>query len=245
MERERLRQLIESLNACREPRIAWVKRGKARGPRLGVFAASFNPVTVAHVELMRNAAEQFSFDETLALASRANADKGNYECSLEDRLAMLCLTFADDLKTSIGLSSHAYFVDMVEALERLSPAQTDLHFVVGFDTFERVLDLKDLYTSKYHRKFSDRLEALEHLLARSYLVVAGRAGTGYSDLLNLIEAGPERLRERVAYLDLPADLGEQSATEVRKRARADLPIDQLVPQAVARYIKERDIYKAS
>lgn len=245
MERERLRQLIDGLEARGEPRVGWLKLAATDGPRLGVFAASFNPVTVAHVELMRRAARRFSLDETLALATVTNADKGSYECPLEDRLAMLSLAFAGDADVSVGLSSHAYFVDMVDALGRQRPAQTDLHFVVGFDTFERVLDHKDLYTRKYHREFGDRQEALEYLLARSSLVVAGRAGAGYSDVRALVEAEPVRLRERVLYLDFPAELGERSATEVRKRARAGLPIARLVPQAVARYIKERALYKDS
>jgi hypothetical protein len=43
---------------------------------------------------MNRAAEAFSMNETLALAGITNADKTGYECSLEDRVAMIQLALA-------------------------------------------------------------------------------------------------------------------------------------------------------
>ncbi|HKP84956.1 MAG TPA: nicotinate-nicotinamide nucleotide adenylyltransferase [Blastocatellia bacterium] len=242
MEADRLREVIERADGGGEPRIELIKRASVSGPRLGILASSFNPTTIAHVELMRRAARSFSLDEMLALASRANADKTNYECPLEDRLRMLALTFAGDAHVSIGLSSHAFYVDMVDALRRIYP-QNELLFVVGFDTFERVFDLEGRYTRKYHRDFADRVEALDYLLSRSRLAVAARRGAGLEEVRALLESVPPSLGERVLYLDFPADLGERSATEVRERARARELITGLVPQAVEQYIQERGLYR--
>ena len=155
---------------------------------------------------------------------------------------MLALTFARDERTSIGLSSHAFYVDMIDALRRDYP-QSDLHFVVGFDTFERVLDPKDHYTKRYHRRFNDRLEALDYLLSQSRIVVAARRGAGRDEVQALLENEPERFRERVSYLDFPSDLGERSATEVRNFLRAGQSITRLVPEAVEQYIRERGLYR--
>ena len=224
------------------PSIRFIKRAELSGPRLGVFASSFNPTTTAHVELMRRAAREFLLDETLALAGLANADKPEYECSLEDRLQMLALAFADERRVSIGVSSHAFFVDMIDALKSAYPRQTDLHFVVGFDTFERVVDREDRYTQKYHRRFSNRAGALEYLLASSRLVVAGRRGSGESDIRALVERDLKELAERVSYLDVPAEITEMSATRVRDRISAGLAIVGLVPPAVELYIKEKRLY---
>lgn len=237
-----LKEVVDRVDTGGEPRVEIIKRAQAAGPRLGVFASSFNPTTIAHVELMRRATEAFSLDETLALASVANADKLQYECPLEDRLAMLMLTFAEEPRVSIGLSSHAFYVDMADALERVYPPQTDLHFIVGFDTFERVLDLEDRYTRRYSREFSDRVEALQYLFARSRFIVAGRAGAGPDSVRLLVKREPAVPRERVFYLDFPADLGDLSATEVRNRRRAGLPIKGLVPEAVEEYVGEHDLY---
>ena len=212
------------------------------GPRLGVFASSFNPTTTAHVELTRRAAREFLLDETLALAGLANADKSEYDCSLEDRLRMLELAFEGEPRVSIGVSSHAFFVDMVDALGSAYPPQTDLHFVVGFDTFERVVDREDRYTRKYHRKFTDRMGALRYLLARSRLVVTGRRGSGEGEIRALVNRELKELAGRVSYFDIPADIGEMSATRVRDRVRAGLAIGGLVPRAVELYIKEKGLY---
>lgn len=242
MESVQIQTLIRRIEGAGEPRVEVVSQAQQGGLRLGVLAASFNPVTNAHVELIRRAAEAFSLDETLALAGITNADKTGYECSLEDRLTMLELALADDSRVSIGLSSHAFYVDMIEALDRVCAPGTDLHFVVGFDTFERVLDLEDRYTQRYWRSFSGRAEALRHLFARSSFIVASRAGTGIDGVRKLVDGESAVPPERVLYLDFPADLGELSATEARNRRRAGEPITGLVPAPVEQYIKDHDLY---
>jgi len=167
MNRDQISEAIARVRQSSEPRIEIIDRAATSGPRLGVFASSFNPPTLAHVELIRRASEAFSLDETIAFASDTNADKLSYACSLEDRVAMMELALVDDPRTSIGLSSHAFYVDMVDALGGFYEPRTDLHFIVGFDTFERVLDPADRYTKRYYREFSGRVEALDYLFARS------------------------------------------------------------------------------
>jgi nicotinate (nicotinamide) nucleotide adenylyltransferase len=223
------------------PQIEFIKRVHA-GKKLGVFASSFNPPTLAHVELIRRAARTFALDEILALAGSANADKLAYECSLDDRLAMLSLTFAAEPGVSVGLSSHAFYVDMIDALDRAYTEGTDLHFIVGFDTFERVLDAEDRYTERYYRRFAGRVEALHYLFGHSSFIVAGRAGAGLSSVMHLVEHEPAVRRDRVLYLDFPADLGELSATEARKRCRDGKPLHDIVPGPVENYIREHALY---
>lgn len=242
METERLKEIINRVSEACEPRIEFIKREPLISARLGVFAASFNPTTSAHVELMQRAATRFALDEMLALAGSVNADKASYECALTDRLAMLALTFADDPRTAIGLSSRAFYTDMIEALAPLYP-QSELHFVIGFDTFERVLDHENRYTQKYHRQFRDRVAALDYLFTHSRLIVAGRAGAGRDQMRALLADEPARFAERVLYLDTPADLGERSATEVRRLIRAGASIAGLVPPVVERYIQTRKLYR--
>jgi nicotinate (nicotinamide) nucleotide adenylyltransferase len=242
MDADQVKGIIENVDTSASPQIKVIKRGSATGPRLGVFASSFNPPTIAHIELIQRAARALSLDEILALAGKTNADKLDYECSLEDRLAMLALAFAAHPNVSIGLSSHAFYVDMIDALRRAYPAQTDLHFIVGFDTFERVLDVDGRYTERYHRQFTGRTEALGYLFANSSLIVAGRSGAGLQSVALLVEREPAVPGDRVSYLDFPADLGELSATEVRKRRREGQSISQLVPATVEAYVCEHGLY---
>jgi nicotinate-nucleotide adenylyltransferase len=243
MEHGPLNRIIEQVGASGVPEIEIIKRATLSGPRPGVFPSSFNPTTIAHVELMRRAAREFSLGETLALAGKANADKADYDCSLEDRLGMLISAFAGDDRVSVGLSSHAYFSDMLDALNRAYAEPEDFYFIVGFDTFERVLDRQDRYTAKYHRRFRDRREALEYLMSQSHFIVAARAGAGYAHLRDLIEGEPELLEGRVHFLDLAAELAELSATEVRTRLREGLEVTGLVPAEVEEYIERHGLYR--
>lgn len=243
METLGITETIEKVKASRTPVIEFIRKAEAKGSRPGIFASSFNPPTLAHVELMRRASLAFSLDETVALAGVANADKDRYETSLEDRLRMLDLAFGHAPGASVALSSHAYFVDVIDALALIYPEKTDLHFIVGFDTFERVLDPEGKYTGRYHRKFPGREQALDRLLAHSRLIVAGRKGAGEAEVQALLANEPGRFAGRVLYLNFPARLAERSATEVRELARAGKPIEGLVPRAVAEYIQERGLYK--
>ena len=238
----RLRQIISRADPHGEPHVEIIKPAGQSGPRLGVFASSFNPVTVAHLELMRRARAAFSLDEMMAVAGRANADKRHYDCSLEDRLRMLLLALTDEAGMAIGLSSHAFYVDMVEALAARRP-RSDLHFVVGFDTFERVLDREGRYTAQFHRCFGDRRAALQYLFSQCRFVVAGRAGAGRQAVSALLADEPAEFTGRVLYLDFPADLGERSASEVRERVRAGQMITGFVPPAVEAYIAAHGLYK--
>jgi nicotinate (nicotinamide) nucleotide adenylyltransferase len=238
----RVKEVIHSIAHSEKPAIGFLRQTSGNGNRLGVFASSFNPITTAHIELMRQARERFALDETLALAGMTNADKSQYDCSLEDRLRMIELALQDTTQTSIGLSSHAFFVDMLDALETAYDAQTRLHFIVGFDTFERVLDPFDKYTKLYHRNFTDRNEALKSLLTRSRLIVAGRKGAKHQDVDKLASQLPVTLSDRITYLDFPDDLAEHSATQVRTRLRQRLSINEFVPDEVARYIQKRGLY---
>ena len=238
----RIKEIIERLDTTGKPAIAPIRRAQITGPRLGIFASSFNPPTTAHVELIKRAAETFSLDEVLALAGKANADKTTYGCPLDDRIAMLELAFAEQDYVSIGLSSHAFYVDIIEALERDYPDRTDLHFIVGFDTFERVLDFEDKYSKRFHRLFKERIEALSYLFARSTFIVANRAGAGSESIKGLLSREQAVPPDRVKYLDFPGDLGDQSASEVRRRRHEGLAIKGLVPAAVENYIKDHGIY---
>lgn len=239
---ERLKAVIARAQASSEPAIEFLEQFRVNGPRVGVFSSSFNPLTTAHVELIQRSIRAYDLNEVLALAGVANADKSSYECSLEDRLAMLLSAFNDEPAMSVGVSSHAYFVDVAEALESLYATQTEFYFVLGFDTFVRVLDAEGVYLDKYHRRFRDRNEALRFLLQRARLIVAGRAGAANSEVGALLRNEPREMAERVLYLETPSDIAARSATQVRQLIRSGQSIAGLVPPKVETYIARRGIY---
>jgi nicotinate-nucleotide adenylyltransferase len=214
---------------------------------LGAFPGSFNPITTAHIELIRRASEQFSLDEVVLLAGTANADKRQYECDLQDRLQMLTLALEDVPNTSIGICRPVFFVDMIESLRDVYSPDTEIHFIMGKDTLERLLDPGGKYLDRYRRDFATASEAVDYLLSTSRLIVADRA---YRDSKSVEQSLGERLAEalvrghaeRVLTLDFPLELAERSATQVREAIRAGAPIRGLVPPRVEAYIRQRGLY---
>jgi nicotinate (nicotinamide) nucleotide adenylyltransferase len=245
-----LSELIKRLEDAREPRILLVKTAGPPNQRLGVFASSFNPPTVAHSGLINAAREQFSLDEILTLVTIQNADKSSYDSALADRVSMMREAFGSSETISIGLCSHAFFVDMIDALDRLYSPAPDLHFILGFDTFERVIDPAGSYLERYHRSFPDSGTALQFLLDRASLIVAGRGSSGRRQFDDVVSSQPARLSvdrrlvlERVHYLATPAELADRSASEVRALVGSGQSIEGLVPPSVARYIEKKGLYK--
>ena len=243
VEREDLIKLAECTGLGPEPEVTLIKRAGPSGKRLGVFSSSFNPLTIAHLEVMRAAAEGVGLDEVLALAGKTNADKSDYDCPLEVRIEMLLAGLSQFPNMSVGLSSSAFFVDKVDSLARHYPARTEIFFIVGFDTFERVLDSEDRYTTRYHRRFRGPADALNYLLSRSHLIVAGRLDKGREEVRRLVEREAAGLSQRIIFLEPASELRDRSAGEVRCRIEAGLPVNGLVPEAVERYIDQHGLYK--
>jgi nicotinic acid mononucleotide adenylyltransferase len=191
---------------------------------------------------MRHAANNFKLDEVVALIAASNADKVSYECPIENRIEMMLVAFPDDARVSIGIGSHAFYVDMVQPIETLYPGGTNLHFIMGFDTFERVLDSEGRYLARYHHRFAGADAAVEFLLRRSRLIVAGRGDSGRAEVERLLKQQRADLCDRVYFANCPADLAERSATEVRERIRGRQSIEGLVEPAVRRYIEQNGLY---
>jgi nicotinate (nicotinamide) nucleotide adenylyltransferase len=237
-------QIIARARLSNKPEIHFIKRAEPPGRNLGVFPASFNPVTTAHIEMLRRAANEFSLDQVLALAGISNADKSEYDCALEDRLQMLQLALDQVPNASVGICSTPFFVDMIEAAIAVYPPDTQLSFILGIDTFVRVLDLDGKYVQKYQKPFTDRSQALEYLLSKSRLIVAERSYPGRPDVKALLSRRPGIRPSQVQLMDFPLDFSERSATEVRDALRSGLSIERLAPPAVENYIRQHGLYGA-
>ncbi len=80
----------------------------------------------------------------------------------------------------------------------------------------------------------------ERILELAKLAVARRADMSREALEEVGRHLPGLL-ERVVWLEMP--LVEVSATEIRERARRGLPLEEMVPAAVAVYIRQHRLYR--
>lgn len=244
--RSQVRDRRARLERASRPTIELLVPARSRlrpGGRLGVFPASFNPVTRAHVEIISCARADHQLEEILLLPSLTNADKTAYEASLEDRLALLLVACGDDPTISLGISSHPFFVDLLPPLNELYD-HPQIFFIMGSDTFVRVLDKEGRYYRRYHRSYRDRLEPLAELFAASQVLVATRAPFAPGDLDRWLDGPEAAFRPRIHLLQLPEEVRGISASAVRQRIRQGQPITSLVPPAVERYLTERNLYRS-
>jgi len=240
--RARVGEAIAALSCIEAPTIAWIRRISRPLARLGVFPASFNPLTRAHVEIVARARAQFHLEGVALLPGLTNADKRAYEAPLEDRTAMVLMAFASDPTIAIGVASHPFFADLILPLRR-EYATSEIFFIVGSDTFERVLDREGRYLGRYYTPYPDRRAVLEDLFSKSHMIVVARGAFPCSALERLLDEEVARFRSRIACLELPEEVRGISATDVRRRLQAGEPIVALVPEAVEHYIRATGLYR--
>ncbi|KAK9326410.1 hypothetical protein V1517DRAFT_311708 [Lipomyces orientalis] len=125
-----------------------------------VFDSSFNPPTIAHLELVnrtlanRAIVEPGSVANVLLLLAVQNADKPTVPAPLADRLAMMeqfSLAVVggggggqntDKVNVAVGITKHARFVDKADGVFGMFPGVEEQIYLTGYDTLIRLLDAK-------------------------------------------------------------------------------------------------------
>lgn len=195
---------------------------------VGVLGSAFNPPHLGHLALAQEALWQLDLEEVVLMPTgeaphkRILDDPGR-----EQRLAMTRLAAADDPRFSVSSleveregPSYTYETLQLLADEKGEP---DLVFVMGADA------------AVGFESWREPGRVVE--LAR--LAVARRAGVSDADVGAVLRGvGAD---ERATMLEMP-QFGVSSSA-VRERAAAGRPLRYLVPEAVARFIEEKDIYK--
>lgn len=236
-----LRAILASLDPSAAPTMIPVA---AKAPdasrRLGLLAGSFNPVTLAHVQLAQRALQSGRCDAVWFLMSVRTVDKEAVTgASLEDRLAVL-LRVVDDVdpaRFGVAVCNRGLYVEQAAASAQLLPRPADVVMIVGFDKIVQIFD---------PRYYEDRDIALTRLFDLASFLVAGRAGSGASELAALL-AKPEnrRFAGRVAALGRtsPRSLAHLSSTRIREAlAGSSRAFEGDVPRAVVRFVRETGAY---
>ena len=200
---------------------------------LGVFGGTFDPVHVAHLALAQEAAESLGLERVLFVpAGRPPHKPGIAVTPGADRLAMVRLAIAGNdrfevSRIELDRDGPSYTVDTLEMLAagRASHDHAgDIVLILSADAF--------LGLPSWHEP--------RRVLELALLAVAPR--DGYA------EAGPDflatyfpGLAHRAIFLDGPRI--RLSASALRDRAAAGRSLRYLVPDAVAAYIGDHDLYR--
>ena len=197
--------------------------------RFGILGGSFDPPHYGHLALAETARVQLGLSHVLFVPAGSPPHKRNQSMSpAEDRAAMTAAAIADNpafalSRVDIERPGPHYSVEMLALLRAQNSHVTAWFFLLGEDALR---DLPSWYQP-------------QGILEQASLAVMPRIGQRV-DLTQLFAELPA-LAKRLVWLDVPPI--NYSATDLRRRARAGLPLRYLVPPAVEAYIRERNLYR--
>jgi nicotinate-nucleotide adenylyltransferase len=176
--------------------------------RLAILPGSFNPPTVAHLELARAALA--ANDAVLFVLPRRFPHKQYHGASLEERIDMIARCSEHEPRFAVAVSDGGLFIDIARECRSLWPS-VGIDFLCGRDAAERI--------AAWDYGEADGFEAQ---LDEFGLLVAPRAGEFDvpSGLAHRIRKLPPGLHETV------------SSTEVRRRIGAAEEWSSLVPPPI-------------
>jgi nicotinate-nucleotide adenylyltransferase len=190
--------------------------------RIGLFGGCFNPVHRGHIAAAQAARDHLALDRVIFIPSGHPPLKGAAGLAAgADRLAMLELALRSepDMEASdieIRREGPSYTVDTVRTLRAAFPAGAELFFLLGGDCLARLPQWK----------------GIGELRAMVRFAAFPRGGQG-------------RARSADDLIEVPMPEIAVSSTLVRERCAQGQPLDGLVPEPVAAYLKRHQTYAAS
>ncbi|MFH1995970.1 MAG: nicotinate-nucleotide adenylyltransferase [Candidatus Omnitrophota bacterium] len=187
--------------------------------KIGIFGGTFNPIHSGHLHAAREAARKLGISKVVLVVANTPPHKtieGN--ATPEDRVAMARLAAGDEAIFEVSTyeiekEGTSFSIDTIKMLKEKYGPDSDLYFITGADSLKDLSSWKDL----------------DEILSVSTFVAATRPG--YTD------AGAF---DRVRRIDIdPLDI---SSSDVRSRIRQGMPVNGLVPDAVAAYIHDKRLY---
>ena len=183
--------------------------------KLGILPGSFNPPTLAHIELA-NASENW-VDEVLFVVPSMLPHKDYSGATLEQRLEML-ESAGLKMPHSIASTDRGLFIDIGRECREHYNSATRLCFLCGRDAAERIIGWD-----------YGRPGVVEELLSEFELLVAPRAGEFQP---------PKAFQDRIHMLEIAGGHDEVSSSEVRSRIARGERWEDLVPESIVEQIRK-------
>lgn len=214
--------------------------GHDRHPAVGLFGGTFDPVHLAHLQLVRHVLSHCRLDRVLLIPALQPPHKQQPAASYEDRAAMLELALAGEermrcSRVEASLPIPSYTVHTIEALQKAHPA-SNYFFIIGEDSLadlpcwyraDALLDMVNLIVVRRPTQASAGIAGLMASLGHHYLLDA-TSGSWRN------ERG--RTIQYLADLELPV-----SSSQLRQAlARGERPT--MLPPVVLAYISEHHLY---
>jgi nicotinate-nucleotide adenylyltransferase len=204
-----------------------------------LYGGAFDPPHLGHVAVADAARKRFDVERLVVLVNERPAHR-KVHATAEDRLALARAAFpADDVR----LDRHPRTVELLRAESFDDPV-----FVIGADQFRdflawsepaEVLERTRLAVATRPGFSPGELDEVLESIERVAVVEAGLGGR--HAVATPLESAGQRGPERVTFFEIEPN--PAASRDIRARLAAGEPLDGLVPDAVARLVEERGLYR--
>ncbi len=196
--------------------------------RVGILGGTFDPIHYAHLAIAEEARVVLGLSQVVFIPTAQQPLKQQHFSAASQRLAMTELAVANNPAFAVSnieveRSGVSYTIDTVLELQAIEPA-VEWWLIVGSDSLATL----------------PRWHAAETLVQLAHFAILERPGFDL-DWQRLLDHFPSLATRSMLIQGPRMDL---SATELRSRLQAGLPVRYLVPDAVASYIAEQQLYLA-
>ncbi len=198
--------------------------------KIAIFGGTFNPIHKGHIHLAMRFASLLNVEKILLIPTKTPPHKTPADLvSSKDRLAMCRLVSENSIfevsDIEVKRDGPSYTADTLKQLKLIYP-DSELYFITGEDMF---LTIQNWYEPKV-------------IYSLATLCAAPRSSDGLENLKRhaavLERYGARTVIENIDYLPI-------SSTMVRDAVKQGKSVAELVPAAVADYIKENNLYLES
>lgn len=201
--------------------------------KIGIMGGSFDPVHYGHIYLARQAKEEVGLDKVLFMPVKLQPFKMNkklMDSYFRVKMLELAIEGMEDFeisKAEIERDEISYTIDTLNEMKEYYGDESKIYFILGTDSF--------IMANKWKNS--------EKLLSEYSFILGTRPGYKESELQSCIEYNQKKYNTDIRRISNPQLL--LSSTEIRKKIKNGEKLDNLLPKAVERYIKDNGLYKGT
>ncbi|MGZ3644200.1 MAG: hypothetical protein ACXVCM_10140 [Ktedonobacteraceae bacterium] len=232
-----IQSLLDQLDPQAPSQVLIVPDSPSPEGKIIVFPGSFNPPTVAHLGLLKQAWQFARVHGPMhiytALSTHITDKEQVQRPPLLDRIFLLERVLRNHVRhTGIMLFNRGLYVEQAVAVRKAFQRVSNLYFLIGFDKIVQIFD---------PHYYKDRDQALDQLFEQTEFLVAPRGEAGPEDLAILLNRPENRqYAAHVHTLPLNTLYRNISSTNIRQGLSAH---EQEVPLEVQRFIHETHVYE--
>ena len=202
-----------------------------RPERIGVLGGTFDPIHRGHLAMARAASAARDLDRVLVVPAASPPHKSTVAATPEERLEMVRLaTRGEDriepCDIEIARGGPSYTVDTLEELRRRHPGAA-LSFIIGADSVGELPRWRDA----------------PRILELAEILTVPRPGASARFTPELFPGVPPEILERCERNRLDVEPVAVASRDIRRAVARGEPIDDVVPPAVAAYIRAHRLYE--